>query len=136
MPLAPAAPALTRSLAAAAAGAGSPAALPTREHEHLLAVRTEHPRLAALAALSRAALSSPALLAATLTILLAALLTAALLTLVAALLVLSLVALLAALLSAGATALVLLAVGAVGDSTSATGSGGSSLSGLLDPTAL
>ncbi|MDQ1463345.1 MAG: putative serine protease PepD, partial [Actinomycetota bacterium] len=47
-----------------------------------------------------------------------------------------LVALLAALLSAGATALLLLAVGAVGDSTSATGSGGSSLSGLLDPTAL
>jgi S1-C subfamily serine protease len=46
------------------------------------------------------------------------------------------VALLAALLSAGATALLLLALGLVGDSTSVTGSGGSSLGGLLNPTVL
>jgi S1-C subfamily serine protease len=48
----------------------------------------------------------------------------------------ALAALLAALLSSVATALVLLAVGVVGDSTTDAGSGGSSLSGLLDPTAL
>lgn len=43
---------------------------------------------------------------------------------------------LASLLSAGATALFLLAVGVVGDSNSATGLGGSSLGGQLNPTAL
>jgi putative serine protease PepD len=46
------------------------------------------------------------------------------------------VVVLASLLSAGATALFLLAVGVVGDSNSATGLGGSSLGGQLNPTAL
>jgi putative serine protease PepD len=49
---------------------------------------------------------------------------------------LGLVALVASLLSAGATALLLLAVGLVGDSTSGAAPAGSSLSGLLNPTAL
>jgi putative serine protease PepD len=47
-----------------------------------------------------------------------------------------LVALLAAVLSAGATALLLLAFGVVGNSTSGTASASPTLSGLLDPTAL